>query len=233
MKKYFYILGIISLMTAYGTEVKAQPESPDCKVLLEAISDEYSGKCKDGLAHGKGVAKGKDTYKGRFKNGLPHGKGLYIWANNDYYHGDWKEGKKHGKGIHYIADEEKTFREIWREDKLIKRTPTLYSIGKKVNVNYVKIKKNQEALKGTILVKLKVHPDKRYRDTVELTGSSGYNIAGADEWVFSNVTFPFQGEVAFRVRGNRFVVTERCIVEFTIYQPGAYDVIIDEDVSNL
>ncbi|WP_457618982.1 hypothetical protein [Lutibacter sp.] len=34
-----------------------------CKVLKKGIQQHYLGKCKKGLAHGKGVAKGINTYK--------------------------------------------------------------------------------------------------------------------------------------------------------------------------
>lgn len=71
----------------------------DCKVNDSDISDEYIGSCVNGLAHGKGKAKGRDTYEGEFKQGNKHGKGTYIWAaNGNKYEGDWLNAKRHGKG---------------------------------------------------------------------------------------------------------------------------------------
>jgi len=40
-----------------------------CKVLKKEISSEYHGKCKKGLAHGKGKADGIDSYYGHFTKG--------------------------------------------------------------------------------------------------------------------------------------------------------------------
>jgi len=45
----------------------------DCKVLIPEISGQYVGKCKKGLAHGKGLAIGIDRYEGSFKKGYPEG----------------------------------------------------------------------------------------------------------------------------------------------------------------
>jgi hypothetical protein len=94
----------------------------DCKVNDSDISGEYVGGCVNGLAQGKGKAKGKDTYEGEFNLGSKQGIGLYIWSsgnrhdgqwlndlpngrgsytetNGGKYDGDWLNGKQHGKGI--------------------------------------------------------------------------------------------------------------------------------------
>jgi hypothetical protein len=53
----------------------------NCKVLLPALSGNYEGGCKKGLADGKGKASGTDVYEGEFSKELPHGKGTYTWSN--------------------------------------------------------------------------------------------------------------------------------------------------------
>lgn len=70
----------------------------ECKVLVPEISENYDGKCKKGLAQGKGTASGIDNYVGRFVKGLPDGKGVYTWANGDKYDGYWDKGKRNGEG---------------------------------------------------------------------------------------------------------------------------------------
>ncbi len=87
-----------------------------CKVNDSDIAAEYSGDCKNGLANGQGVAKGKDEYKGEFLNGNKHGKGTYNWAKGDRYEGEWKDGKKHGKGT-YISANGGRYDGEWRDDK--------------------------------------------------------------------------------------------------------------------
>lgn len=78
---------------------KITSSTNECKVLDADISGSYSGGCKDGLANGEGVAKGKDEYRGMFVNGKPHGKGTYTWQSGDKYVGDFVDDKQQGKGI--------------------------------------------------------------------------------------------------------------------------------------
>lgn len=87
-------LGIVS-----GTSAQA-----NCKVNDPDIAQSYVGDCVNGLAHGKGTAKGRDTYVGEFKNGLPDGQGTYTWADSvrncgmrycsKKYVGERKEGRR-------------------------------------------------------------------------------------------------------------------------------------------
>ena len=53
--------------------------STACRVNDPRISGSYSGECLEGVAHGKGVAKGRDEYVGEFRNGNKHGKGTYTF----------------------------------------------------------------------------------------------------------------------------------------------------------
>jgi hypothetical protein len=79
---------ILILVLIIGSNVFAQQS--DCKVTIADISGSYSGGCKKGLAHGKGIAQGKDRFEGQFIKGMPEGKGIYTWANGTYYDGQWK-----------------------------------------------------------------------------------------------------------------------------------------------
>lgn len=78
------------------TEMKADAASPivNCKVNDPDIAREYRGECRNGLAHGKGRAKGRDVYVGEFKDGNTHGQGLYTWASGGSYDGTWVEGTR-------------------------------------------------------------------------------------------------------------------------------------------
>jgi hypothetical protein len=73
----------------------------DCKVLKPEISDSYSGGCKNGLAEGKGVARGIDYYEGQFNKGMPAGKGTYYWADGTYYEalGERQQGRLRQDGL--------------------------------------------------------------------------------------------------------------------------------------
>ncbi len=76
----------------------------DCKVNDPDIAKTYSGSCVNGLAHGKGVATGRDEYTGLFVKGNKHGKGTYTWPDGNRYEGDWKDDKQHGKGTYSWAN---------------------------------------------------------------------------------------------------------------------------------
>ena len=96
----------------------------DCQVLIPELSGEYFGKCKEGLAQGKGKALGRDTYEGHFSKGLPQGDGTYIWANGDSYTGQWEQGLRHGLGtLKYKSNGKDTvLAGIWEEDNTSARS---------------------------------------------------------------------------------------------------------------
>lgn len=60
-------------VTVVNSTTKCQVNDPD-------IAGCYSGECVDGIAHGKGIAQGRDEYNGYFENGNKHGQGTYIWG---------------------------------------------------------------------------------------------------------------------------------------------------------
>ncbi|MFZ5572048.1 MAG: hypothetical protein ACOZF0_16740 [Thermodesulfobacteriota bacterium] len=98
-KKPEYRYGCTVLLLWFAVAAVCEgAEEQKCRVLDPDIAQEYKGECKDGLANGKGLAKGKDTYEGEFLNGKPHGKGTYSWHNGDVYKGDWVEGMRSGWG---------------------------------------------------------------------------------------------------------------------------------------
>jgi hypothetical protein len=71
----------------------------DCKVNDSDLSGEYVGGCVNGLAQGRGKAKGRDTYDGEFELGFMHGKGTYIWpATGSKYEGSRVKDKRDGFG---------------------------------------------------------------------------------------------------------------------------------------
>ena len=118
-KDFRFIIFFMTSLLFLGCVANAQ-EYDKCKVLMESISGVYNGDCKNGLAHGKGVAIGIDKYDGKFKNGLPNGKGKYSWANGDFYDGNWKAGKRSGEGIMFSFEQNVNVRGIWKNDEFVK-----------------------------------------------------------------------------------------------------------------
>ena len=97
-------------------------QDQQCVVLKEEIKGKYQGDCKNGLAHWKGVAIGKDTYEGKFKKGLPNGKGTYRWSTGEVYVGSFRKGKRHGEGVYtfFVNGKDSTFNAYWKNDEMAK-----------------------------------------------------------------------------------------------------------------
>jgi hypothetical protein len=115
-----------------------------CRVLNDALLEEYSGGCRKGLAHGTGEAKGIDIYKGEFKKGLPHGKGIYLWKNGNSYEGEFKEGMKDGKGRLVFRNEnqeDSILAGYWLKDEYKGLTLMGYEIvTKSSNISYLVVR---------------------------------------------------------------------------------------------
>jgi hypothetical protein len=71
-----------------------------CRVLDPELQGFYSGSCVNGLAEGKGMARGSAQYEGEFKAGRKHGRGAKIWPNGDSYEGQFAEDRKQGHGVY-------------------------------------------------------------------------------------------------------------------------------------
>jgi hypothetical protein len=105
MKRNRSLTMCICLLLFVFSKLYAQDSTTICKVELKSLTGTYSGECKNGLAHGKGEAKGLHRYVGIFRNGLPNGKGIYYYNDNEYYAGNFQDGVKEGKGeAHYLRN---------------------------------------------------------------------------------------------------------------------------------
>ena len=104
-------------------------QAQDCDVLVEEISGTYEGKCKKGLANGKGIAVGTDTYEGSFKKGLPHGEGVYTSANGNVFTGTFQRGKKQGKGtMAFNNDDIPTLDGYWLDGEYTGKDKKVYTL---------------------------------------------------------------------------------------------------------
>ena len=121
MKHILYSV-IISIFLTSPFFLSAQK---NCKVLVPEIDSIYTGKCKKGLANGKGTAIGIDSYTGKFSKGYPHGRGTYNWANGDAYTGNWKEGKRSGAGklTLKLQETDSIIDGLWDDDKYMGAKP--------------------------------------------------------------------------------------------------------------
>ncbi len=180
--------------------IYAQEDGIKCKVLIENISEHYEGNCKNGLAHGKGIAKGIDVYSGRFKKGLPNGYGKYIWKNGCYYQGLWVKGKKNGRGLMYDSSTKKETKGIWKDDKFIREIKERpYEIIRQSGITGVSIYERTTATPGSIeIVFLRDGNESKSARDLILDSSSGIQKNSSYFTGFENVIFPFEGYVKFK-----------------------------------
>jgi hypothetical protein len=217
-------LGTLFLMllgVSYGQE-------KECKVLMEEISDSYQGDCKNGLAHGKGIASGVDVYQGKFKKGFPWGSGKYIWANGDYYEGRWKEGKKHGKGVLYTKESDTKLKGIWKQDKFVREIKDpAYEVILKSGVTGLNFYKDNENEPYDIeVVFQKDGNQSRIVRQLLLSSTSGRIKKTSSFSGFEDVHFPFEGAIEFVDRSRMGTMDVRYEVKFKIIEEGSWRILI-------
>jgi hypothetical protein len=211
--KTIYLI-IVALFISFFTN------GQDCIVKLEAISGNYVGACKKGLAHGKGISSGVDKYDGTFKKGLPDGQGTYTWANGDIYIGEFKKGVKSGSGK--LTSSLGTISGFWAEDEYIGKEKYPYRLFSADNT----ISEIQITRKGSDKNQILIHYESKGRKTqygkIIVKALQG-NYAGLiqEPWkkTLTQVTFPIRIQVE-NTRNDKYA--ER--FDIIINQPGDWDV---------
>lgn len=227
MKKlilFVLMLPVSSLFTVIFSQTS-------CKVLIPAISDSYTGTCKQGLADGKGEALGIDQYNGDFRKGLPEGTGVYIWQTGEKYEGSWKKGLKDGEGKYTFKYEgrDSILIGIWKEDKYVGiKTVAPYVVqylsgisrvsciraGEVPYVNYKFSRAGGKAEENDIM-------------NLTFQGSTGQESIQSNFVGFEQVTFPFEGKVRFEAPNTLNTATVNCELRLLINQPGSWTVTIN------
>ena len=203
----------------------AYSQNTDCKVIKTEISGTYSGGCRKGLAHGKGIAQGTDRYEGEFIKGLPSGIGVYRWANNVYYEGEWKNGMREGEGKMVYPDS--VVYGIWKEDKYMgKKAIAPYKIVTSMSVSRSTITKSADRNFG---VKIRIKQGGLDNISIEnftMAYDSGSEYRSGNYYGIENVTFPLSVKVKYRSWNQLMTSQFSVIFEFVINEPGSWDVVI-------
>lgn len=214
MKKEIFLTTILILFQF--SSLLAQSE---CKVLLKAISGNYAGDCRNGLAEGSGRATGEDFYKGDFIKGLPDGKGIYTWKNGAIYDGEWKKGQRDGYGIYSYKYQynDSTLEGEWKNDRYLgRKAPAPYIIEYRYGIGRVSCIRTGD------------RPYVRYVFSrggvinLMLQGSSGTENLIPTFTGFEQVTFPFKGILTFEAPNDWMTAMLDCELRLTINQPGAW-----------
>jgi hypothetical protein len=218
LNRLFFVLIFI-----IGSNLYAQ--TSDCKVIKASISGSYTGDCKNGLAHGKGIAQGIDRYEGQFIKGLPSGRGIYKWADGVYYEGSWKKGMMEGEGKMVYPDSVVTG--FWKEDKYMgKRAIAPYAIVSSMSVARSTITKTGD---GNYQVKIQIKQGGSDNVSIEdfsLAYDSGSEYRSGNYYGIENVRFPVSVKVKYRSWNQLRTAQYSVIFEFIINEPGSWDVIL-------
>jgi len=197
-----------------------------CKVLKPGIDSIYHGKCKKGLAHGKGKADGIDSYIGRFVEGLPDGEGIYTWANGDIYDGDWDNGIRDGEGTFTFKVNEKDtiLSGLWKDDNYLGPKPEKPKVITNVGTDRYSIKKIGNA-KDRVLVKILQNGMKNTGvSNFLISGSTGVETMLGQELGFDYIEFPITIKVSYFTYNKLRTQQYQVIFEFKISEPGDWRV---------
>jgi hypothetical protein len=218
----------------FGGLIMLFAQKKDCKVLAKGIEKSYTGKCKNGLAHGKGIAKGKNTYVGMFKKGLPNGKGTVTYANGNYFKGSFKNGQLNGKGkfVFKINGADSVRIGYWEKNKYVgkKKIPE-YKVKWNRGIDRYSFMKIGESYSSAYnKVKIKFMQNGSFNTSISdirLDGTSGNRIETPNYIGFENITFPFTCKLNYKTLNKLKTMTFDASFEFTINKPGEWDLILN------
>jgi len=194
----------------------------DCMVLKPEIAGKYMGKCKNGLANGKGKAVGQDTYIGQFSKGLPQGGGTYIWANGDTYYGDWVQGLRQGEGTLKFKSNGKdsTLSGVWEKDEFKGPIPPKPHVISSVSVERYSFTKSV-GIKNRVLINFYQNGARNLGiENLLISTSSGTNTTLGQSMGYENIIFPVTIKVSYSTWNKAHAVMYNVIFEFEIFEPG-------------
>jgi len=203
-------------------------QQSDCIVVIKAIAGSYSGGCKDGLAHGKGIARGIDSYEGQFREGIPHGKGTYKWSNGDYYEGLWEKGKMEGRGKMVYKDS--TLTGYWSAGEYKgKELVPPYRITHSRNVTRSSITKKAGSLNEVRIKIIQSGTNNSFIENYSASYSTGsvFNTGDPGGYGVQDVMFPFEAQLKYSAWNKTHTVLSEVIFDFIINEPGTWQVILN------
>lgn len=203
------------------------------KVLLESIAGEYNGASLNGLANGKGTAKGIDSYKGFFKDGLPEGKGTYTFKNGDFYKGMWKQGLKEGRGkyVFTLKGKKSTLVGFWKNNEYVGAIdPDLnYRVTSSSGImDYKVVEVEDNTNDKSITISIKSAMMDFMPSDLEIRTSSGQFMQIGKKRVINNYICPMVCEVSYSILMGS---NQRKLCRFTIeiINQGKYRITLSND----
>ncbi|MFW5725107.1 MAG: hypothetical protein ACOCX0_01580 [Bacteroidota bacterium] len=198
-----------------------------CKVKPESLQGTYTGDCKNGLAHGSGIAIGEDQYGGEFRKGLPHGEGVYTWSNGDVYEGNFRKGLMHGKGklTRIIGGKEVVLAGVWRagEYTVEQQREKDYIIERQRSIDYVRVSETGQGQKVRVKIWRSGSPMEYFN--LRAINSSGTQMIEDKDILFDFVDFPFTFTVYYTALNKMKTAEMNCELTMTINKEGSWEVI--------
>lgn len=195
-----------------------------CKVLKAEIAKTYVGKCKKGLANGKGIAKGIDQYEGHFKNGLPDGYGTYTWENGNKYEGYWLKGEMHGEGTMLKKSNvhDSTIQGIWKKGVFVKKiVPHSYLILKSRSVARYTVQKIKEGNRVQFAF-IRNGTTNNLITNLMFAPSNGTQIMVGNKTSFDDIAFPFMCKINYNTPNPLQTAVYEVVFEIQINEPGEW-----------
>lgn len=203
----------------------------NCEVKLLEISDNYSGECKKGLAHGEGIATGKDQYNGHFKKGWPQGEGKYVWANGNQYDGEWQTGKQHGEGeliVRRIGVADSIVTGYWKRGQYTGKYAEPYKLGSVRNINRKRIVKRSDYPNQVYFYLKQNGLDKKVSNFVAVNTTGGaFFDQGASQRGISDLKFPTEITVTFVATDSNGNSPTNCEFNIQILEEGTWDITLN------
>ncbi len=221
--KYILHLGLISIF-AFSTLLLFSQER--CKVLSPNISGTYKGKCKNGLAHGKGISVGTDRYEGFFVNGMPQGEGTYTWSTGETYTGEWVVGMRHGIGKYFavIDGKDSILNGVWQNDKYVGPIPKRPYVDYNTGVDRYNFQKNNTT-KTRVLIDI-------FQNGSRNSGISNFlmsSTSGAETKIgqsigYDYIVFPVTIKLMYTSWNKMHTMQYNIKFDFEISEPGDWTV---------
>lgn len=219
-------LSLVILFSLLAISVYSQQT---CKVLKPEIAGSYEGKCKNGLASGRGTAVGADRYEGQFTKGLPDGKGIYTWANGDTYDGEWVNGQRHGIGkyIMHINSRDSIQDGMWQNDEYKGPKPPKPNVTYSTGVDRYSFQKNNTT-KNRVMVNI-FQNGARNRSITNFTisATSGTETKLSESVGYDYIIFPVRIKIMYTSMNKLHTVSYNVKFEFEIFEPGDWTVNLD------
>jgi len=218
----YKILTVILIAWFNSAGLIMAQENDDCKVLMPEIAGTYKGKCKKGLAHGRGDATGVDHYVGHFSKGLPDGNGTYTWANGDVYKGEFLKGKRDGEGTLKIslAGRDSLVSGIWKEDNYMGPVPEKPKVIRKVNLDKYDFTYISN-IKNRVMVSFWQNGHTNMNvENISIVSSSGANVQRGRDYGIDYITYPVEIKVNYTTYNKLHTQLFYVTFEFKISEPG-------------